>query len=680
VGNRLEHETSPYLRQHAANPVDWFPWGDEAFSEAERRDVPIFLSVGYSSCHWCHVMAHESFEDEGVAGLLNDRFVNVKVDREERPDVDAVYMQAVQALTGRGGWPMSVFLTPGGAPFYAGTYWPKEPRHGMPDFPRVVTAVSEAWQERRDEVLASASSIAAAIDEHRDTAPAQTLDPTVADDAAAMVLERAWDRQLGGFGRAPKFPQAMTIEWLLARHARTGDPDALAASVQALDAMARGGIHDQLAGGFARYSTDARWLVPHFEKMLYDNALLVSAYATAAVLGADDRLARVTRSTATYLLSELRTAEGTFVAATDADSEGEEGRYFVWSYDELLDVLAELGVDPAVWTAFLGASSSGNWEGANVLHEPVPRERFALERGEDPAAFEVAWERVRLALLERRSGRVPPGVDDKVLTDWNALAIRGLVRAGLLLDEPGWVAAAATAAEVLHDRHVVDGRLHHTATAGRVSVPGFLEDHALLALADLELFQATGQPQWYARALALATEAHDRFHDPDGGGWFQTAGDAEPLFTRPKETWDNATPAGTSVMVEVCLALAGLSGDLAWRDRAVAGLRAFQEGARQVGTGYGWFLRQLEALAAGPREVVIVGAPGPARDALARTARRRLLPGTLVVVTDPDHDDAVPVLAGRGPVAGRPAAYVCRELTCERPVTGREDLAAALAV
>jgi uncharacterized protein len=678
VPNRLADATSPYLRQHADNPVDWHPWGDAAFAEAKRRDVPIFLSVGYSSCHWCHVMAHESFEDEAIAADLNERFVNVKVDREERPDVDAVYMQAVQAMTGRGGWPMSVFLTPGGAPFFAGTYWPKDPRHGMPSFPQVAAAVAEAWDERRDEVLGSAASIGAALEQHRDVVPADELDPAAADEAARVVLERAWDRQLGGFGRAPKFPQAMTIEWLLHRHARTGEPDALQASVQALDAMARGGIHDQLAGGFARYSTDARWLVPHFEKMLYDNALLLSAYATATALTGDPALERTTRSTASYLLTDLRTPEGTFVSALDADTEGEEGRTYVWSYDELLDVLAGLDVDPAVWTRFLGASSAGNWEGTNVLHEPVPRERFAVERDLTPEAFDVAWERVRHALLERRERRPQPGVDDKVLTDWNALAIRGLVRAGLLLDEPGWVHAAAAAADALHATHVVDGRLHHTSKEGRASVPAFLEDHVLLALADLELFQATGEPRWYERALALATAAHERFHDAEGGGWFQTADDAEALITRPKETWDNATPAGTSVMVEVALALAGLSGDLEWRDRALDGLRTLQESARRMATGYGWLLRQLEAVAAGPREVVIVGAPGPARDALARTARRALLPGLVVVVTGPDHGDAVPVLAGRGEVDGRPAAYVCRELACERPVTESDELAALL--
>ena len=676
--NRLKDASSPYLLQHADNPVAWFPWGDEAFEEARRRDVPVFLSVGYSSCHWCHVMAHESFEDDAIAQLLNARFVNVKVDREERPDVDAVYMAAVTAMTGHGGWPMSVFLTPEGEPFYAGTYWPKEPRHGMPAFPQVATAVAEAWEERRDEVTASASSIAEAIDRHRDAQPADDLDLGVADRAAAAVLQHAWDRQHGGFGRAPKFPQAMTIEWLLHHHARTGDPDALAASVQALDAMARGGIHDQLAGGFARYSTDERWLVPHFEKMLYDNALLLAAYATGAVVAGTEELARVARSTASYLLAELRTEGGAFVSATDADSEGVEGRYFVWSHDELGEVLTGIGVDPDRWAAFLGATPAGNCEGVNVLHEPVPRARFAAQHGLDPDAFETEWEQVRVALLERRATRVPPGVDDKVLTDWNALAVRGLVRGGVLLDEPAWVAAGAAAASFLHDHLVVADALHHSWKDGRVGAPAFHEDHALLALADLELFQATGEAVWFDRALALAEGADARFRDDTDGGWFQTAHDAEALYTRPKQSWDNATPAGTSVMVEVCLALGGLTGDLRWRTRAEEGVRAFQEAAGTMPTGYGWLLRQVEALAAGPREVAVVGPAGPERDVMHREAAGAVRPGTLSVAAEPDHGDRVPLLAGRGPLDGRPAAYVCRELACDRPVTTVDELAALL--
>jgi uncharacterized protein len=677
--NQLADQTSPYLQQHADNPVAWRPWGPEAFAEAQERQVPVFLSVGYSACHWCHVMAHESFEDDGVAALLNARFVNVKVDREERPDVDAVYMRAVTAMTGHGGWPMSVFLTPDGRPYYAGTYWPRQPRHGMPSFPQVATAVADAWDERRDDVLTSAASIVETLEQHRDTAPADHVDPTVADEAATLLLERAWDRRAGGFGRAPKFPQAMTIEWLLHRHARTGDGDALAAAGQALDAMARGGIHDQLAGGFARYSTDADWLVPHFEKMLYDNALLLPAYATAAALTGDEGLARVARSTATYLLGELRTEGGAFVSATDADSEGEEGRYFVWSHDEVAEVVREVGEDPDRWTAFLGVTPAGNWEGTNVLHEPVPRTEVAVGWGWTLDELEDRWETVRLALLARRATRVPPGVDDKVLTSWNALAVRGLVRAGVLLDEPGWVAAGAAAASFLHE-HLVDpdGRLHHVWHRGRLGAPAFLEDVASLALADLELLQATGEGGWLARATALAEDADARFRDDVDGGWFQTADDAEPLVTRPKETWDNATPAGTSVLVEVCLQLAAVTGELAWRDRAADGVRALQEGARRMPSGYGWLLRQLEALAAEPREVAIVGTPGADRDVLARLAAGRPRPGTTVVVADAEPDQDVPLLHGRTPVDGAPAAYVCRGLVCDRPVTDPSDLARAL--
>jgi len=677
--NRLANSTSPYLQQHADNPVEWFEWGEEAFAEAKRRGVPIFLSVGYSACHWCHVMAHESFEDADVAAELNAAFVNVKVDREERPDVDAVYMRAVQAMTGRGGWPMSVFLTPGGAPFFSGTYWPREPVHGMPDFPKVIAAVQDAWQERRHEVIGSAERIATALAGQRDDEAATELDPAIVDGASTLVVERAWDRELGGFGRAPKFPQAMTIEWLLAHHVRTGDGPSLEAAVHSLDAMARGGIHDLLAGGFARYATDARWLVPHFEKMLYDNALLLPAYARAAVLTHRADLAAVARSTAHWLLEDARTEEGTFISAVDADSEGVEGRFYVWTYDDLVAALEELDVEVARWTRFLGASPGGNWEGVNVLHEPVPRAAFAVQEGLDPAAFSAEWERVRAHLQRRRAERIPPGIDHKALTDWNALAVRGLVRAGLDLDEPGWIETAAEVADVLHDTHVLDGRLHHVRTAGRTAVPAFLDDLALLALADLELLSATGQARWYDRAVALATEADERFHDAQGGGWFQTARDAEPLAIRPKDTFDNAQPSGTAVMVEVCLLLAGLTGDLAWRRRAEEALRLVQPMAAQAPTGAGWSLRQFEAVAAGPREVVVVGDDGPARDELVRLARAGRTPGTFVLAVDDDHGDVLPLVRGRHSLDGVPAVYVCRELACERPVTDPVALAAQLA-
>jgi uncharacterized protein len=696
--NRLAAETSPYLRQHADNPVDWFPWGSEAFDEARRRDVPIFLSVGYSACHWCHVMAHESFEDDEVAAQLNAAFVNVKVDREERPDVDAVHMAVTQAMTGHGGWPMSVWLTPTGQPFHAGTYFPREPRHGMPSFPQVIDAVSDAWREQRDRVIGSAATIAERLASHRDVAVADTVDPAVADAAAETLLRAAWDRERGGFGRAPKFPQAMTISWLLHRHARTGEAAPRDAAVQALLAMARGGIHDQLAGGFARYATDAAWLVPHFEKMLYDNALLLPAYAEAATLTdgpTRDELARVAGATARYLLGQLRTDDGLFVAATDADSEGVEGRYFVWPYDELVAVLEAHGHDAARWTSFLGARPAGNWEGTNILHEPVDRRTFAAQHGLEPDVFAETWDRVRADLLGHRSRRVPPGVDDKALTSWNALAALGLLRAGRLLDEPSWLEAAVSCLDRLHEVQVgpgdggpdeggPDGRgpLQHTSSvvdgSRAARIPAFLEDLATLALADLEAFGVTGDARWYDRALRLAEDAHARFHDEEEGGWFQTPVGADELFTRPKDTWDNATPAGTSVMVEVCLQLAGLSGDLAWRDRADTALRGMVLAAERMPTGYGWVLRQLEALAAGPREVAVVGRSGAARVALARTILSRPRPGVVTVLSGTDHGDRVPLLAHRTEVDGAPAAYVCRDLSCERPVTDPADLAGLL--
>jgi len=681
--NRLAASTSPYLRQHADNPVDWREWGEEAFAEARERDVPIFLSVGYSSCHWCHVMAHESFEDEAIAAELNARFVNVKVDREERPDVDAVYMKAVQGMTGRGGWPMSVFLTPDGEPFLAGTYFPPDDRHGVPSFRRVLTGVSETWRDRRDEVVASAGSIAASIATSDALEVADALDAAgVTRDAADLLLQRAWDRELGGFGRAPKFPQAMTIAWLIARHDRTGEDLPLRAAAQALDAMARGGINDVVGGGFARYSTDARWLVPHFEKMLYDNALLVPAFAAAAARTGERGLVVPVLETVEALLTSFSTPDGTFVAAFDADTAGEEGLTYVWTDAELREVVAAAGHDPDRFARFLGVTPAGNWHeggpGVNVLHHPAPLAEFAAAEGLDESAFTADWREVRAALRARRDTRPQPGVDDKVLTDWNALAIVGLVRAGRALGRADWIDAAARAADALHATAVgaaPDGTVRVRHTAG---VDGFLEDHAGLALAELELLAATGQQHRFGRALALAAAADARFADP-AGGWFQTAADGERLIARPKETWDNATPAGSGVMAEVCRRLYALTGDGTWWDRADRTLRAFADSARRMPTGYGNVLRQLEEEAAGHVEVVIVGAPGVARDRLERAALDAHHPGALVVVAPPDHGDRIPLLAHRDEVDGRPAAYVCRDMVCERPVTEPDELSALLA-
>ncbi|HEX2027526.1 MAG TPA: thioredoxin domain-containing protein [Nitriliruptorales bacterium] len=688
MANRLAGAVSPYLQQHADNPVDWYPWGEEAFAEARRRDVPVFLSVGYSSCHWCHVMAHESFEDDEVAALLNDNFVAVKVDREERPDVDAVYMDAVTALTGRGGWPMSVFLTPDGEPFFGGTYWPKEERSGMPGFLRVLRSVNEAWDERRDEISESASRIAAAIGGRAGPSAEGAADPTVSDRAAPAAL-RAWDRTLGGFGQEPKFPQAMTLEWLLDRHVRTGDPEALAAVTHSLDAMAWGGLHDQVGGGFHRYSTDARWLVPHFEKMLYDNALLLGVYAKAAAVTGEARFDRVAQRTADYLLRELRHPHGGLYSATDADSEGVEGKFFVWSMDEFAEVVRDAGADPDRFAAFFGVSATGNWsdphghgpQGVNILHQPVALDRFCEQRGLDPAGFLDDLRRVREALYERREQRVHPGLDDKVLTSWNALAVRGLALAGMHLALPELLDAAVTTANFLHRSLVVDGRLHHVWKDGTATVAAFLEDVVFLAQACLDLYAATGDVRWFESATRWAEEARARFHDDEEGGFFTTAHDAETLYTRPRDTWDNAVPSGNSVMGEVAARLAGYTGDPKWRELAEEVLRLFQGDAERAPTAHGWLLRVAEHLLAGPREVAVVGRPGPARDLLLRQLWARPLPGTVVAVAAPPvPEGVVPLLAGRGEVSGQPAAYVCREFACEQPVTDPDDLRGLLEV
>ncbi|CAN5328507.1 thioredoxin domain-containing protein [soil metagenome] len=677
--NRLQHASSPYLRQHADNPVEWLEWGEEAFRRAREEDKPVFLSVGYSSCHWCHVMAHESFEDPTVAEALNAGFVPVKVDREERPDVDSVYMDAVQALTGQGGWPMSVFLTPDGTPFFGGTYWPRHDRMGMPGFPKVLEAVRAAWRDQRDQVLGSGERVAAHLRRAADLADdgAEAVDPAV-PGLAAERCERAWDRRLGGFGQAPKFPQAMTIDFLLAHHLRTGDEAARDAAVHSLEAMSRGGIYDHVGGGFARYSVDEAWLVPHFEKMLYDNALLLRAYAHGWAVTGLPRFRRVATETAEYLLREMRHPDGGLYSATDADSEGVEGKFFVWSSEEFDEVVREADEVPADWRRFFGVTDEGNFtlEGearrASILHEPVARD-------EDDAAFARRLAAVRAALYARREQRARPGLDDKVLTSWNALALGALAEAGALLGVADWVDAARACAAFVRDRLVVDGRLRHTWREGHgAGVPAFLEDNAFLAQGLLALYEADADPGWLAWAQQLAADVEADFADGDTGAYFSTAHDAERLLTRPKDLWDNATPAGSSVMADVHLRLAGLTGDGAHARRAERTLARFQNRALQAPTGYGEMLRAFERLLAGPREVAVAGDPAHARTrALAAAYREAWRPGSVLAVGPPDQA-GVPLLAGRALVDAQPAAYVCRNFACERPVTDPDALRALL--
>ncbi|MFC6237367.1 thioredoxin domain-containing protein [Longivirga aurantiaca] len=667
--NRLAAATSPYLLQHQDNPVDWWEWSDDAFEEARRLDLPILLSVGYAACHWCHVMAHESFEDERVAEFLRGRFVAIKVDREERPDVDAVYMSATQALTGHGGWPMTVFMTPQGQPFYAGTYFPPQPRHGLPSFGQLVASIHRSWTEQRGEVDGAAGRITEALRETRlDLGTPDPLDPAVvraALDRAVDTLASQYDSTRGGFGAAPKFPPSMLLEGLLRSYARTGDPRALSMVEGTCEAMARGGLFDQLAGGFARYSVDAEWVVPHFEKMLYDNALLLRVYAHWWRATGDPLAERVTRMTATFLLERLRTPEGAFASALDADSEGEEGKAYVWTPDQLNDVLGE--ADSAWAARLLEVTPHGTFEhGASVaqlLDDPDDAER---------------WQSVRLRLLAVRDERVQPGRDDKVVTAWNGLAVAALAEAGALLEEPSWVEAAVTAADHVLTAHVdAAGALLRVSRDGRAGTHlGVLEDHGDLAEGLLALHQVTGERRWLDAAGSVLDQALDRFRD-SAGGFYDTADDAEPLVVRPQDPTDNATPSGWTATTQALLTYAALTGSDRHRTAAEESLGLL---VRLVGSHprfAGWALAAAEAWLDGPREVAVVGDQAdPAATLLRRTALLSTAPGSVLAAGPAGSEH--PLLAGRPLVAGAPAAYVCRHFTCDAPVTDPAALAVAL--
>jgi uncharacterized protein YyaL (SSP411 family) len=653
--NRLASSTSPYLRQHADNPVDWYEWGDEAFAEAKRRDVPILLSVGYAACHWCHVMAHDSFEREDVAAVMNADFVNVKVDREERPDVDAVYMEATTALTGQGGWPMTCVLTPDGSPFYAGTFFPRD------HFVQLLHALSEAWRERRDDVLATGQRIVDALARAGDTNPARGPAPDAAHlDAAAARLVPQFDSDHGGFGGAPKFPPSMVIEFLLRRHERTGDPASLAMSADTLEAMARGGMYDQLAGGFARYSVDAQWVVPHFEKMLYDNALLLRAYLHWWRLTSSPLAERIARETADFLVRDLGTAEGGFASALDADTDGVEGLTYVWTPEQLREVLG--AEDGAFAAETFTVTEAGTFEhGASTLQ---------LER--DPDDVE-RYENVRGVLLAARTVRPQPARDDKVVTAWNGLAIGGLAEAAIVLDEPKYLDAAERCAELLVGTHLVDGRLRRTSRDGGVGAAlGVAEDYGDLAEGLLVLHQATGSSRWLQIADDLLTVATTRFGDGQGG-FFDTGNDAEVLVRRPRDPTDNAAPSGSSALASALLTYSALTGSVSHRALAEDALRLVGVLGVQHPRFLGWALAAAEGLVSGPVQVAIVGDDAD----LVRTAWRHRPPGGVVVAGAPDAPD-IPLLADRPLVDGGPAAYVCRGMVCDLPVTDRDALVGKL--
>lgn len=675
MANRLANATSPYLLQHKDNPVDWWEWGSDAFDEARRTDRPVLLSVGYSACHWCHVMAHESFEDEATAAFMNEHFVSVKVDREERPDVDAVYMSATTAMTGHGGWPMTVVLDHDGQPFFAGTYYPDQPRHGQPAFRQVLEALVSAWRDRRDEVGKVAADVAGHLRGQVMQAGEDPIDETVLDGAVA-ALARDFDVRNGGLGGAPKFPPSMVLEMLLRHAARSPDSASGSQARQMADdtlrAMARGGIYDQLGGGFARYSVDAGWVVPHFEKMLYDNAQLLGVYARWWRQSGDPLAERVARETADFLLEELRTPEGGFASALDADTEGVEGRFYVWTPAELE---AALGPEDGPWAAgLLSVTAAGTFEeGASTLQ---------LLRDPEGAEEAERWARVRARLREVRAARTRPARDDKVVAAWNGLAIASLAEAGALLGEQRYVEAATDAARLLVDVHLRDGRLRRVSRDG-VAGPhaGVLEDYACVASAFLALLQATGDLTWARHARVLLDEALTwRAED---GGYFDTGEDAEQLVVRPRDPSDNASPSGQSALVHAALTYAALTGSGRHRDAAEGALRQVRVLAERAPRFAGWSLAAAEAAVAGPLEVAVVGAEDdPARAELLRVARESSSPGLVAVAGPPDQaagdGDGLPLLEGRGLVDGRAAAYVCRGMVCDRPVTTVEELRALL--
>jgi hypothetical protein len=662
MADRLKNATSPYLLQHADNPVDWWPWSPEAFAAARERDVPVMLSVGYSACHWCHVMAHESFEDPQTAALLNDNLVAIKVDREERPDVDAVYMTATQAMTGQGGWPMTVFMTADGKPFYTGTYFPRD------RFQRLVVAVMQAWQEDRSGVADQAGRIAAALAQQAGgqwPGGEGPGDLAAVSDQAVLTLARDYDAEHGGFGGAPKFPPSMVCEFLLRHSERLGAPGAARALEMAtgtMAAMARGGMYDQLGGGFARYSVDAAWVVPHFEKMLYDNALLARAYGHLWRRTADPLARRVAHDTCAWMIRELRTGEGGLASALDADSDGEEGLFYTWTPDELREVL---GPDDAGYSVeAFGVTVRGTFE----------RGRSVLQRRVDPAD-EERFDRISAALLAARAGRVRPGRDDKVVTAWNGLAIGALAECGLLLGEPEFVAAAQQVAELLTTVHLADGRLARTSRAGEPGRgAGVLEDYACLADGLLVLSGVTGEHRWLALAGDLLDTTLTRFAD-GSGGFYDTADDGERLLYRPADPADGPTPSGTFAAAGALLSYAALTGSSRHREAAVAALGVVGPIASRFARAAGSGLAVAEAALAGPAEIAVVG---PAGDPRTRELHRAALlvapPGAVLALGDGeaapgDGSATVPLLEGRTPVDGSPAVYICRDFTCRIPLT-----------
>lgn len=674
--NKLAHETSPYLLQHADNPVEWYPWGEGALQLAQEQGKPILLSIGYAACHWCHVMAHESFEDEETAALMNQFFINIKVDREERPDLDNIYMQAVQAMTGSGGWPMTVFLTPEGRPFYGGTYFPPQPRYGMPSFQQVLLSVARGWRERKDELLESAGKVTDVIRRSAELSlDQQTISTEQLRDALAN-LSKGYDGVWGGFGEAPKFPQPMVLEFLLREHIRKSNQVALEMAEFTLRKMAQGGIYDHLGGGFARYSTDARWLVPHFEKMLYDNAQLARVYLHAWQINGESFYRRVAEETLDYILREMTHPEGGFYSSQDADSEGVEGKFYVWSASEIRDVLGE---DADLFMAVYDVTDDGNWEGHNILQRLVePAQvagRFDLEP--DEADARVAEARRRLYAV--RSERIWPGLDDKVLCAWNGMALAAFAEAGRALDRDDYIQAAQRNAEFLKDTLRADnGRLLRTWRDG--SEPknnAYLEDYATLADGLLALYQTTFEERWFTWAHELVDLILTHFRDSANGGFYDTSDDHEQLIQRPKDVQDNAVPSGNAMTAHALLKLSLYTGDLSCWDIAQEMLAKMSSLMVRYPSGFGEWLNAASFVLSEPLEIALVGETDQLKP-LLDVVWDGYRPNQVVAAGAESDDGTIPLLAERTRVDGLGTAYVCRRFVCKRPVTGGQALAAML--
>ncbi|QIN81792.1 DUF255 domain-containing protein [Rubrobacter tropicus] len=675
--NRLAGETSPYLLQHKDNPVDWYPWGEEALARAREEDRPILLSVGYSACHWCHVMERESFEDEQTARMMNEHFVNIKVDREERPDIDSIYMSAVQALTRSGGWPMTVFMTPDGAPFYGGTYFPPVPRGGLPSFQQLLLTLADAYENRREEVLQSAGSVRDYLQASTGAAmpKAEAAGAEVLAGAGAALLDQHDDR-FGGFGGAPKFPQPMNLEVLLRHHHRTGDRGALAAVETTLRRMADGGIYDHLGGGFARYSVDAYWLVPHFEKMLYDNALLSRIYLEAHQATGDPFYRRVAEETLDYVLRDMTSPEGGFYSAEDADSEGEEGKFYVWTPREIEEVLGP--EDARLAIRYWDVTERGNFEGKNILNVPRPLEAVADEFGLAPGAL---WDRIvgiRSRLLAARDERVRPGRDEKVLAAWNGLMLRSFALAARVTGRDDYLEAARKNAAFLIGNMKTDGRIHRSYKDGRARFNGYLEDYAMVADGLVALYEATFETRWLVEADVLCGAMNELFWDEERRSFYDTPADHEELVTRPRDVYDNATPSGNSVAVEVLLRLALLLDRNDYRQRAEEVLDEMGGGMEKIPSAFGRLLAALDFSASGTREVAIIGDPDAADTrALLDVVYSRYLPNKVVAgraEEDAESAGLIPLLAQRPTRDGKATAYVCEGYACQAPTTDPEEL------